>query len=238
MTLGGILLKLDNRLRALANMTPPGKRIADIGTDHAYLPVCLMKEGRISSAIAADINKGPCMAAQKTVKDAGLQRFIETRMGDGLAVISPGEADILVIAGMGGGNIVSILSEHPHTTSSFERLIVQPMTGAALVRRYFSQNGWQIVDEELVLSEKEDKFYQIIAAEKGYAPDYESILEEIGPLLWERRHPHLKKFLAGELSHLKNVAANMAKSCTAVHDPKYYAHIKKIKAMEDKLLCL
>lgn len=231
-------MKPDNRLKAIAAMVPFGKSVADIGTDHAYLPVYLIKNGQINRAIAADINKGPYLAAKKTVAAAGLEDRIAVRLGSGLAVVLPGETDVLVIAGMGGGTIVGILAERPDVAASFERLIIQPMADAAEARRYFIQNGWKIVEEDLVLSEDKEKIYQVIAAEKGVAAEPEPILYEIGPLVWEKRHPLLKIFLAEQLNRLKNAAASMEKSPAALNTPKYHAYLKKIKEMEERLLCL
>lgn len=231
-------MKLDARLKAIAAMIPSGKNIADIGTDHAYLPVYLVKKGQIAGAIAGDTNKGPYLVAEKTVREAGLTDRIIVRLGDGLESVSPGEADILVIAGMGGSNIIKILAARPNVTASFERLVVQPMNGAAETRRYLIQNGWKIVGEDLILSENKEKVYQIIAAEKGVMPELDPVLYEIGPLLWQERHPLLKTFLTGQLSHLQNIAALMEKSSSAANRPQYHDCRKKIKELEDKLLCL
>ncbi|MDR1702686.1 MAG: class I SAM-dependent methyltransferase [Sporomusaceae bacterium] len=229
-------MKLDNRLKAVAAMVPPGKTIADIGTDHAYLPVCLLQKGLIKAAIAGDLKCGPCQAAQRTVREAALFEYIQIRQGDGLQVVAPGEAEVLIIAGMGGSSIAGILSARPKITAAFERIIVQPMTGAALVRQYFRQNGWQIVAEDLVADET--KIYQIIAAEKGLPSEFDVILDEIGELNWQNRHPLLKNLLLKEMTHLKNVAASLAKSKSERNISKYRQYCQMIEKMEEKLLCL
>ena len=104
------LFQLDARLQMCADFVPPGAVLADIGTDHAYLPVWLCKSGKIPKAIAADIGQGPLQSAGESIARYQAQDRIETRLSDGLAAFSPGEADTIVIAGMGGELIARILS--------------------------------------------------------------------------------------------------------------------------------
>lgn len=118
------------RLEAIAALVPQNCVVADIGTDHAYLPVWLMQKGLIKAAIAADIAEGPCKAAQTNIGMYGLKDKIEVRRGSGLTVLKPGEADGAVIAGMGGSTIVQILEESPDVAKTLKFLIVQPMAGA------------------------------------------------------------------------------------------------------------
>ena len=228
--------KLDERLQAIAAMVPRGKTIADIGTDHAYLPVYLIKTGHIAAAIASDLHEGPYRAAKKTVLAAGLEQSIDVRLGAGLEIIAPYEAEILVMAGMGGSNMINILSEKREVAASFERLILQPMTYEAGVREYLTNNGWGIVDETLCLSDR--KIYQIIAAEKNPASQIDPVFFEVGPKLWEARHPLLKIMLAEQIAHFKSVARSMQKSAAPETKLKRAALEKKIKELEEKFSCL
>jgi len=200
------------------------------------LPVYLIKTGHIAQAIASDLNEGPYQAAKKTVLEAGLEKFIAVRMGAGLEIITPYEAEVLVIAGMGGSNIVNILSEKKEAADSFERLILQPMSLAANVREYLTKNGWGIVDETLCLSD--DKIYQIIAAEKNPASQIDPVFFEVGPKLWEARHPLLKKMLAEQIAHFKSVVCSMQKSVSSKTELKREMLEKKIKELEEKFSCL
>ena len=103
------MIKLSRRLQTIADQVTQGARVADIGSDHALLPVYLIQSGRCPSAIAGELNTGPFQAARKQTAEAGLKTVIEVRQGDGLSVLEPGEADTVTIAGMGGSLMADIL---------------------------------------------------------------------------------------------------------------------------------
>ena len=140
---------LTPRLRLLADWVPPGARLADVGTDHAYLPVWLRLHGRVVSAIACDLREGPLARARETGRAYGADE-IDFRLGDGLSVVSPEEADTIVIAGMGGENIAAILEQAPWTADGVHRLLLQPMTRAEVLRRFLMEHGYAIRREILV----------------------------------------------------------------------------------------
>ena len=119
-------LDLTPRLAAVAAQVPPGARLADVGTDHAYLPVWLLLAGRIVGAVATDVNQGPLQRGQETAQRYGVAHRMDFRRCDGLAALSPGEVDAVVIAGMGGDLMVHILSAAPWTRDV--KLILQPMS--------------------------------------------------------------------------------------------------------------
>ena len=145
---------LDCRLSLVASMVRPGKRIADIGTDHAYLPVWLVREGIVPGAVATDIRKGPLSSAARNVADAGLADKISLRLCSGLAGVEPGEADDIVIAGMGGELIASILEEAHWVRNPEKQLVLQPMTADIPLRRWLLSNGFDIREERAVCTEK------------------------------------------------------------------------------------
>ena len=142
-------LELTPRLQLLADRVPPGARLADVGTDHAYLPVWLRLHGRVVSAIACDLREGPLARARETGRAYGADG-IDFRLGDGLSVVSPEEADTIVIAGMGGENIAAILEQAPWTADGVHRLLLQPMTRAEVLRRFLMEHGYAIRREILV----------------------------------------------------------------------------------------
>ena len=142
-------LELTPRLQLLADWVPQGARLADVGTDHAYLPVWLSLHGRVSCAIASDLRKGPLERARLTGSTYGAQG-IDYRLCNGLADIRPGEVDTIVIAGMGGENIASILAAAPWTRDGGHTLLLQPMTRSAELRRFLMENGYAITRETLV----------------------------------------------------------------------------------------
>ncbi|MCI8811453.1 MAG: SAM-dependent methyltransferase [Oscillibacter sp.] len=142
-------LELTPRLQLLADMTPPGTRLADVGTDHAYLPIWLKLHGCVVSAIACDLRESPLAQAQKTGRLYGADG-IDFRLGDGLNVVAPEEADTIVIAGMGGENIAAILARAPWTADGSHRLLLQPMTRAEVLRAFLMDHGYAIQQEALV----------------------------------------------------------------------------------------
>ncbi len=229
-------MKLSKRLATIAALVPPGSRLADIGTDHAYLPVYLVSEGIVPSAVAGEVNQGPFRAAGEALDRVGLTDRIDLRFGDGLAVLAPGEVDTAVIAGMGGPTIVEILDACPEVTASLSCLVLQPMLGGGVVRRWLAASGWHIVAEALV--EEDGRLYEVIAAAPGAAEEYEEILYDIGPLLWGRRHPLLGTHVAALLAQARRVAAEMAASPQAVSSLKYREYLAKIAQLEDKYACL
>ena len=141
------LFQLDARLQMCADFVPPGAGLADIGTDHAYLPVWLCKSGKIPKAIAADIGQGPLQSAGESIARYQAQDRIETRLSDGLAAFSPGEADTIVIAGMGGELIARILGAAPWVKNPSVTLILQPMTAVRELRLFLWENGFRVESE-------------------------------------------------------------------------------------------
>ncbi len=142
-------LELTPRLQLLADQVPSGARLADVGTDHAYLPVWLRLHGRVVSAIACDLREGPLARARETGRLYGADG-IDFRLGDGLSVVSPEEADAIVIAGMGGENIAAILKRAPWTADGVHRLLLQPMTRSEALRQFLMEHGYAIQRETLV----------------------------------------------------------------------------------------
>ncbi len=142
-------LELSPRLRLLAQWVPSGARFADVGTDHAYLPVWLMLHGQVRSAIASDLREGPLERARETGRTYGADG-VEYRLCDGLADIRPEEVDTIAIAGMGGENIAAILAAAPWTADGAHTLLLQPMTKSEELRGFLSREGYAIRKEALV----------------------------------------------------------------------------------------
>ncbi|MBE6806925.1 MAG: SAM-dependent methyltransferase [Ruminococcaceae bacterium] len=166
--LGVVMITLDKRLSAVAALVRPGSRLADIGTDHAYLPVHLVQAGVCPSAIASDIGAGPLEAARHTVTENGLSSEIALRLGDGLATVKSVEVEDIAIAGMGGETIAAILEAAPWVKNSRLRLILQPMTRAEDLRRWLLQNGFSVMEEHLIVDGRH--LYPVLAAEYTAAP--------------------------------------------------------------------
>ena len=127
-------MQLSQRLSSVASMVTAGNCLADVGTDHGYVPIYLYERNVIPRAIAMDVNKGPLERAALHIAESGMKEAIETRLSDGLTALKPGEADSVVIAGMGGPLIIRILSAHPEVTESLKELILQPQSEISEVR--------------------------------------------------------------------------------------------------------
>lgn len=160
-------LVLQPRLRLLADMVPEGSRLADVGTDHGYLPVYLMQQGRIAGAIASDIVPGPLQHARQTAAEYDVAG-IAFRLCPGLAAIAPEEADTIVIAGMGGETIQSVLEAAPWTADGGHLLLLQPMTKVEYLRKWLSDNGYCFTDERLVFDK--EHLYPVLAVRGGTQP--------------------------------------------------------------------
>lgn len=152
--------ELTARLAAVAARVRQGSRVADIGTDHALLPVWLVQRGQCPAAIASDIGEGPADSARRTVNEAGLAAAIPVRVGDGLSPIAPDEVDDIVIAGMGGETIAAILEAAPWVCDARYRLVLQPMSKPERLRQFLYSAGFAI-EEETVVAEGE-RLYNVM----------------------------------------------------------------------------
>lgn len=158
---------LSSRLAAVAALVPSDARLADIGTDHAYLPVSLLLEGRIDHAIAADVRKGPLDHARRTAEEYGVENQLDFRLCDGLAGIRADECDTITIAGMGGETIVGILSRADWAREG-KRLILQPQSTQEVLRDFLSRNGWKIFSESIV--REGERWYPVLLVGGGEMP--------------------------------------------------------------------
>ena len=161
-------LELTPRLRMVADMLPDNVRLADVGTDHAYLPAALMLEGKIPFAIAADLREGPLSRARETVQEYGLSGKISFRLCDGLKGIKAEEVDAVSIAGMGGETIAMILEAAPWTREQNTALVLQPMSSMDELRAWLGRNGYTIREERL--AREGDTVYTALLVGAGEMP--------------------------------------------------------------------
>lgn len=158
---------LSPRLQAIARLVPPGSRLADIGTDHGYLPVSLLLSGQVSAAIAADLRREPLEHARCTAKQYGVEKAVSFRLCDGLGGISPEETDVIVVAGLGGDVITGILHAAPWTRHG-KALLLQPMSKAEILRGWLAENGYRVNTE--CLAADRGILYPVLMAEGGSMP--------------------------------------------------------------------
>lgn len=201
-------LQLQPRLALLAEMVPRGCRLADIGTDHGYLPVYLMQRGDIAAAIAADIVEGPLEHARRTAEEYGVEN-IAFRLCDGLSGIAPEEADTLVIAGMGGETVITILESAAWTAAGQHTLLLQPMTKVSELRRWLGVSGFTFTEERLVWDK--GYLYPVLRVTGGGRP---TILTERQALcgMALQSDPLYGDYLAQHAEKLRKAAAGLRRS--------------------------
>ena len=158
-------MQLSQRLSSVASMVTAGNCLADVGTDHGYVPIYLYERKQISRAIAMDVNKGPLERAAVHIAESGMKDVIETRLSDGLTALNPGEAQSIVIAGMGGPLMIRILGAYPQVTSSAKELILQPQSEIGEVRIWLYEQGYEIIEEHMVF--EDGKYYPMFKAVKN-----------------------------------------------------------------------
>lgn len=196
-------MKLSKRLETIASFVSKGSIVADIGTDHGYIPIFLVSEGICPSAYAMDVRTGPLERAKEHVKEAGLEETITLRLSDGLKELKPGEADTVVIAGMGGELICRILEEGRHVWESTQSLILSPQSELSFVRHYLEQNGFEILQEKML--KEEGKYYVVMEVGHGSMKLGTPCCYEFGRDLIEKRDPVLAEFLSKEKALLTEI---------------------------------
>ena len=212
-------MNIGSRLKAVAKLVKPTSVLADIGTDHAYLPTYLVEKNIIEKAIASDIAQGPYQQACETISMHGLKNKIEARLGSGLTSLKPGEATCLTICGMGASTSIESFEEAPLVLASAKQLVLQPMNGAASLRKWLGEHGW-VIDAELLVDD-EPYFYEIISAQQGGIKAYSLKEQILGPKLIEERPALFEKHLKRQINFHKQLLKNMSKSETARSSKKF-----------------
>ncbi len=203
---------LSARLACVASLVPAGARVADIGSDHAYLPAALVLDGKIDFAIAGEVVKGPYENAVREIKDHQLEGQVIPRLADGLAAIEPADkVDTITIAGMGGSLIASILEKDKNKLTGIKRLVLQPNVGESQLREWLMNNHYQIMNEKII--EEDNHIYEIIVAEPSVVPFRYSKYElDFGPFLLENKGPVFKKKWQEYLQREAHVIDQMQKA--------------------------
>jgi tRNA (adenine22-N1)-methyltransferase len=206
------LPRLDHRLSTAIPFVREGAVVADVGTDHAYLPIVLTGSERAARAVASDIHRGPIDCAAQHIAEYGLSDRIDTVLTDGLDGIRPYAPTDIIIFGMGGELIARILSDAPWVKDQAIRLILQPMTHAESVRQYLAREGFAIVDE--VLSREGIKIYQTIVAEFAGVPyEVDDVTAELGCFArYKKDEPLRVPFITHRIEVLRAAAAGKEKA--------------------------
>lgn len=217
------------RLQSLINTAPRAALTADIGTDHAYVPIELVKSGMADRAVASDIRPGPLASAQKNIAAAGLSDRIETRLGPGVSVLKPGEAECIIIAGMGGELIEEIIKDGAGIIGG-AALLLQPMNSQHTLRKYLAENGFAITGEELAA--EGFKIYNIIAARRGEGASFEREIDlHLPPCL--REHPLYGMLYAKKRREFEKIVNGLKRSraMTAEDEEKLERYIRLLEEL-------
>lgn len=203
------MIKLSPRMKAIADQISPGQSVADIGTDHAYVPIYLFQNKLSSKIILTDIKEGPLKKAIAHLDSVGLYDHLnDIRRGSGISVLEASEVDTVVIAGMGGLLIVEMLAADINKSKTFLRFVLQPRTASSDLRKWLSSTGFSIIGEHLAKEGK--RICEIITATPSeFCLEGEIFLEEIDfevpPLLTESNDPLLKTFLSDKISKTQTI---------------------------------
>lgn len=190
-------MELSKRLQAVADLVGEGTVVADVGTDHGYIPIYLLETRKCQRAYAMDVNEGPLLRAKEHIALHGLLDRIETRLSDGTKALVVGECDTVVIAGMGGALTIRIMEEGKVIFKSLKEFVLQPQSELLKVRQYLTEHGYVIVDEDMVL--EDGKFYPMMKVKNGTSKSYSPHELCYGSMLLQKKHPILKLFLEKEV---------------------------------------
>lgn len=231
-------MKLSRRLETIASFVTPGNSLADIGTDHGYIPVSLAQNGTVPRALAMDLRNGPLLRAQAHIREAGVGRLVETRLSDGMLALRPGEADTVIIAGLGGELLIRILADGESVKddagntlrASVKEFVLSPHTEWGAVRKYLRTHGYRLIRETVIFDE--GKYYTVMKAVNADDPRWAGIdfyaaavkqgipmelCDAFGPEPVLKKEPEFLAFLARLREQYEGILGKLAE------DPAYGA---------------
>lgn len=226
-------MNISDRLKIVASMVSDNYSVADIGTDHGYIPIYLVLERGFKKTFAMDINEGPLMRAKENIVKYGVEAYVETRLSDGLWGLKENEAESIVIAGMGGILINRILENGMAVAKSAKELILSPHSDIALVRDFVRENGFKITDENIVYDE--GKYYFVFKIVNGSMEFADELDRMYGNILFEKKSPVFKEYLLKELDKRNAILVKMNASANNTRKEEINSEIELIKRGLDKL---
>ncbi len=229
------MYNLSDRLQAIADMVIAGEPVADIGSDHAYLPLFLVENNVVPWAIAGELGDGPYKRALQALSRSAMQERIELRQGDGLQVLAFAEVSTVIIAGLGGDSIAAILEYDWQKSGSFKRFILQPMSRAGVLRKCLADRGWPIAEEKLVM--ENEQYFPIIISQPGSQPYQLDELEaEIGPQILQSNDKIKRGLIVSYVEKYGKVYRNLIRSTQPenhVLAQKYLEMIQRLEVILD-----
>ncbi len=220
-----MIIDLKGRLKLIADKIPVCNVVADIGTDHAYLPVYLIQNGRCQRSIASDVKPGPVQVANRNIAKYKLSDKIETRMGSGLDTLESSEADAVIIAGMGGTLLAELLEAGVQKASNADVLVLQPMNDLDIVRKWLYDHCFEIFDEEL--SAEGNKIYCVISARyTGQNKSYMDFELHVGECLLKKQDPLLLSYCEMKVKQIDRVLGQLKDMADNSRLLNYYTSLK------------
>ncbi|EHK2440243.1 SAM-dependent methyltransferase [Clostridium perfringens] len=228
-------MELSKRLKRIAEHVDKCESVADIGTDHGYIPIYLVKEGICEKAIASDINKGPIEKAKVNVAFEGVSNKVKCLLGPGLNPLKVGEVNGVILAGMGGNLTRDILLADMEKVKKYDFIILQPAQNPEVLREFLYKNDYEIIDEDLI--KDEGRFYELFKVK--YNENSEKLIfedelcYEVSPLLREKGHPLFKEFIEEKINRCETILSFIKEDTEAAKKRKsdLEEKINKLKGM-------
>lgn len=202
-------MNLSKRLETVISFVKPKSTIADVGCDHGFVAIALMERGIALKGIAMDVRPGPLSRAREHIRERGLKQVLETRLSDGVEALLPGEADTVIVAGMGGELVIHILEGGRALWPQIAHWVLSPQSELHKVRYYLEEQGFSICREEMVL--EDGKYYTVmdVVYEKKEGPSLSEAEALYGPLLIKNRDPILFEFLNKEAENVGQILKSL-----------------------------
>lgn len=231
------MINLSKRMQAIADKVTVDSSVADIGCDHGFVAIYLAQQKGVKKIFALDVNKGPLLRAKEHIEMNGLSQVIETRLSDGARALSVNESDAAIIAGMGGKLITRILTDSSDKFKVMKEVILSPHSEIDFVRNYLCEEGYEIIDEDMVFDE--EKYYQIIKCR--YTGDSYSLSDEekkYGPLNIRNRNQVLKKYLMEQRDKKVRIVKDLTLVLDDTKDEKKEVLFARIEVIKDEIQLL
>lgn len=228
-------MELSKRLKRIAEHVDKCESVADIGTDHGYIPIYLVKEGICEKAIASDINKGPIEKAKVNVAFEGVSNKIKCLLGPGLNPLKVGEVNGVILAGMGGNLTRDILLADMEKVKKYDFIILQPAQNPEVLREFLYKNDYEIIDEDLI--KDEGRFYELFKVKYNENSEklvfHDELEYEVSPLLREKNHTLFKEFIEEKINRCETILSFIKEDTEAAKKRKsdLEEKINKLKGM-------
>lgn len=226
-------MRLSERLETIISMVPRipgGCRVADVGTDHGFVPIRLVQEGTASTALAMDVRQGPLQRAAGHIREAGYEAVIETRLSDGLEKLVPGEVDGVVITGMGGELMLRILKDGGHVRDTVKWWVLSPQSELCIFRHGLEELGLSISRE--VMLQEDGKYYTVILAQPGQMHYEQEFYYRYGPCLIQEASPVLLEFLHREERKLQEILEQLEKQESQAAKRRYLEMTQELEEIK------